>query len=185
LAYLLRNRAYIGEVIHKGQYYPGEQEPIVSRDLFEAVQDELSAKAHSRGTRRVNKSSLLVGLLFDDRGNRMTPTTSNKGGARYRYYTSAALQHSGDIDQTNDAELITSHIERVIVRPGAIEIMRLPLDGEVRLAPIVVPWAPVAVRSWGWMPPVRHDRSGRKAGRGLLKQSRRQSNGWMSCSVAK
>lgn len=48
LAYLLRNRAYIGKVIHKGQYYPGEQEPIVPHDLFEAVQAELSAKAHSR-----------------------------------------------------------------------------------------------------------------------------------------
>jgi site-specific DNA recombinase len=181
LAYLLRNRAYIGEVIHKEQHYPGEQEPIVSRDLFDAVQDELSVKARSRGAQRVNHSSLLVGLLFDDRGNRMTPTTSTKGGAHYRYYTSAALQqgrkddagsvsrvpapdleavvlkalaegiracspNSGDTDQVNDAELIRSLIERVIVRSGAIEIVRLSLEGEVRPAPIVVRWSPVSGR---------------------------------------
>ncbi len=181
LAYLLRNRAYIGEVIHKGRYYPGEQEPIVSRDLFDAVQDELSAKAHSRGAPRVNNSSLLVGLLFDDRGNRMTPTTSNKGGARYRYYASVALQQGrndeagsvsrvpapdleavvlkalaeesracspnrGDRDQPSDAELFRSLIERVIVRSGAIEIVRLSPEDDEQPAPIVVPWSPISRR---------------------------------------
>jgi hypothetical protein len=181
LAYLLRNRAYIGEVIHKGQHYPGEQEPIVPHDLFEAVQEELSAKAHGRGAQRINQSSLLVGLLFDDRGNRMTPTTSKKGGARYRYYTSAALHqgrkdeagsvsrvpaldleavvlkalaegsracspNSHDRDWTKDPEVIRSLIERVIVRSGAIEIVRLSPEDEEQPAPIVVPWSPVSGR---------------------------------------
>jgi DNA invertase Pin-like site-specific DNA recombinase len=181
LAYLLRNRAYIGEVIHKGQYYPGEQEPIVSRDLFEAVQDALSAKAHNRRARRINRSSLLVGLLFDDRGNRMTPTKSNKRGVRYRYYTSAALQQGrkdeagsvsrvpapdlealvlkalaegscacspncGDRDWTDQPELIRSLIERIVVRSGAIEIVRVSPEGGVQPAPIVVPWSPVSGR---------------------------------------
>lgn len=38
LGYLLRNRVYAGEVKHKGRYYPGEHEPIVPADLFDAVQ---------------------------------------------------------------------------------------------------------------------------------------------------
>jgi len=42
LAYLLRNRIYLGEIRHQGRTYPGEQEPIVERDLFEAVQTALS-----------------------------------------------------------------------------------------------------------------------------------------------
>jgi site-specific DNA recombinase len=33
LAYLLKNRVYIGDIIHKGQYYPGEHEPIIDREL--------------------------------------------------------------------------------------------------------------------------------------------------------
>src|SRR5262249_17565621 len=34
---------------------------------------------------------LLADRIFDDRGNRMTPTHTNKRGARYRYYVSHAL----------------------------------------------------------------------------------------------
>src|ERR1700731_1866659 len=36
--------------------------------------------------------SILMGLIFDDRGNRMTPTYAVKKGARYRYYVSSALR---------------------------------------------------------------------------------------------
>ena len=82
LAHLLRNRVYVGEMIHRGQHYPGEHDPIVSRELFNAAQGELTAKAQGRGSVRVNRSPLLVGRIFDDRGNRMTPTTAKKGGAR-------------------------------------------------------------------------------------------------------
>src|SRR5262249_54984873 len=38
--------------------------------------------------------ALLSGRLFDNRGDRMSPTHANKGGAHYRYYVSqAVLQH--------------------------------------------------------------------------------------------
>ena len=36
--------------------------------------------------------SILMGLIFDDRGNRMTPTYAVKKGARYPYYVSSALR---------------------------------------------------------------------------------------------
>ena len=42
LGYLLRNRFYIGEVVYKGEVLPGEQTPIVDRNLFEAVQAKLA-----------------------------------------------------------------------------------------------------------------------------------------------
>ena len=41
LAYLLRNRFYIGEVVFKGEICPAEHPPILDRDLFEAVQRNL------------------------------------------------------------------------------------------------------------------------------------------------
>jgi hypothetical protein len=34
---------------------------------------------------------LLTGRLFDAGGDRMSPTHTNKGGARYRYYVSQAM----------------------------------------------------------------------------------------------
>jgi site-specific DNA recombinase len=33
----------------------------------------------------LNSLAILMGRIFDDRGNRMTPSHSNKGGVRYRY----------------------------------------------------------------------------------------------------
>jgi hypothetical protein len=50
-----------------------------------------------RGTESVSAASkarhaaLMAGRLFDDRGNRMSPTHANKRGVRYRYYVSHAL----------------------------------------------------------------------------------------------
>ena len=37
LAYLLGNRIYVGEGVHTGRHYAGVHEPILARELFEAV----------------------------------------------------------------------------------------------------------------------------------------------------
>jgi DNA invertase Pin-like site-specific DNA recombinase len=38
LYYILTNRSYIGEIKHKGQWYPGRHEPLVDRVLWDRVQ---------------------------------------------------------------------------------------------------------------------------------------------------
>jgi DNA invertase Pin-like site-specific DNA recombinase len=91
LAHLLKNRLYTGEVVYRGVAHRGEHEPIVGRELFEAVQAKLAANAIARKVRLKGSSALLTGRIFDDRGNRMSPTHSNKRGVRYRYYVSHAL----------------------------------------------------------------------------------------------
>ena len=76
--------------------YAGEHEPILDRTLFDAVQAKLAASANARQLKLEASPSILAGRIFDDRGNRMTPTHTNKRGARYRYYAShSALQGSG------------------------------------------------------------------------------------------
>jgi len=40
---------------------------------------------------RQDSDALLAGKLFDDRGNRMSPSHAAKGGRRYRYYVSQAI----------------------------------------------------------------------------------------------
>jgi hypothetical protein len=91
LAHLLKNRFYIGEVVYRGEVHRGEHEPILDSPLFEAVQAKLAAQARARRCRLRGSPALLSGRLFDDRGNRMSPTHTNKGGARYRYYVSQAV----------------------------------------------------------------------------------------------
>jgi site-specific DNA recombinase len=91
LAYLLKNRFYIGEVVYRGEVHCGEHEPIVDSALFEAVQAKLAAQAVARRCRLRGSPAILTGRLFDHRGNRMSPTHANKGGVRYRYYASQAV----------------------------------------------------------------------------------------------
>jgi len=85
------NRFYVGEVVYRGEVHRGEHEPLLDSALFEAVQAKLAAQVVARRCRLRGSPALLSGRLFDNRGNRMSPTHSNKGGVRYRYYVSQAV----------------------------------------------------------------------------------------------
>jgi DNA invertase Pin-like site-specific DNA recombinase len=118
LAHLLRNRFYIGEVAFKGEILPGEQPPVIDRRLFEAVHSRLDQQITNHKTARSRSGALLTGKIFDDRGQRMTPTHATKGAVRYRYYTSSALVQ-GQADQAGSiARVPGPEIETVIV--GAV-----------------------------------------------------------------
>ena len=63
--------------------------------LWDQVQQRLSDRHGALTTKRTRQASeaLLAGKLFDDRGNRMSPSWARKGSKRWRYYVSqAALQ---------------------------------------------------------------------------------------------
>jgi site-specific DNA recombinase len=90
LYHLLRNRIYRGEVMHQGTAYPGEHSAIVDEELWNAVQAKLSGNLTKRRQARIESGALLGGLIFDDRGNRMSPTYTVRRGNRYRYYISQA-----------------------------------------------------------------------------------------------
>ena len=150
MAYLLRNRFYLGEVVYRGKVCPAEHPPIVERELFEAVQLQLAQQHQSFVNRRTGSQALLLGKLFDDRGNRMTPSHANKRGLRYRYYVSTALvqarpeaagsvrrvaaaevegqvlralrEHHPELTKTEDRELIEHCVDQVVLGPTAIEI---------------------------------------------------------------
>src|SRR5919201_754428 len=110
LAYLLKNRFYIGEVVYRGEVHRGDHEPVLDFALFEAVQAKLTAQAVARRCRLRAAPAILSGRLFDNRGNRMSPTHANKGGVRYRYYVSQTVlqrkpQPSGLISRVPAAEI--------------------------------------------------------------------------------
>ena len=89
---MLQNRIYRGEIVHKNKSYPGEHEPILDEALWSEVQAILTSNRTNRVVGTVDKQvSLLSGILFDARGERMTPTHATKNGTRYRYYISRSL----------------------------------------------------------------------------------------------
>ena len=150
LAYLLRNRFYIGEVIFKAETLPGEQPAIVDRALFDEVQAKLNEQVRNHKQCRTKSEAPLAGRLFDDRGHRMTPSHARKGAIKYRYYISSALVqgqmeqagsvnrvpakeiealvaksiriHLGQPADIEDAVLIRDHVVRVEIRPDRLII---------------------------------------------------------------
>jgi site-specific DNA recombinase len=115
LAYLLRNRIYLGEIRHQGRSYPGEHEPILDPDLFEAVQTKLTSQAQARRQARAGSDALLLGRIFDDRGNRMTPASAHKQGARYRYYVSAPLMQGRREEAGSVPRVPAPNIEQLVI----------------------------------------------------------------------
>ncbi|MGI9425342.1 MAG: recombinase family protein, partial [Hyphomicrobiaceae bacterium] len=106
---ILRNRTYLGEINHRGASYPGEHEAIVDNDLFDEVQVILDTNRRGRRERWQASDALLLGKLFDDRGNRMTPSYAIKKGVRYRYYVSSVVVQ-GRKDEAGSVARIASTI---------------------------------------------------------------------------
>jgi site-specific DNA recombinase len=115
LAYLLKNRFYIGEVVYRGEVNRGEHEPILDRELFEAVQAKLAANAVARQVRLRGSPAVLTGRIFDDRGNRMSPSHSNKLGVRYRYYVSHAILQQRKAEAGSVARVPAPEIEKRVL----------------------------------------------------------------------
>ena len=93
LYYLLRNAVYAGLIPHKGELYPAQHEPIISRDLWDRVQAGLRENCLNKHRLPAMSSQRpLAGLLYDDRGNIMSPSfTKKKDGRRYPCYVSQAI----------------------------------------------------------------------------------------------
>jgi hypothetical protein len=150
LAYFLRNRFYIGEVVFKGEVLPGEQPAILDRDLFDAVQAKLNEQRNNHSVARDTSKSLLTGRIYDNRGNRMSPSHVRKGGIKYRYYLSSPLLHGrperagtvrrvpaaeveamvgsavrdhlGDCTESADRDLIRNYVVRVEIQADQLVV---------------------------------------------------------------
>ena len=86
---------------------------------------------------RVESPSLLKGLIFDDAGNRMSPSHGRKGKRRYRYYISQAiLQHrkeeAGSLPRlpAHDLEkLVADTVRKSLANDGRTRIVAARFEG--------------------------------------------------------
>ncbi len=94
LFHLLKNRLYLGEIVHKGQRHSGLHAAIIDQATFDAVQARLAGQTRRGGSHRGGKaSSALTGRIFDGDSQPMSPTFAyGQHGALYRYYVSSSLQ---------------------------------------------------------------------------------------------
>jgi site-specific DNA recombinase len=126
---MLQNRIYRGEITHKGNAYPGEHPAIVDHGLWDQVQAVLVENRVDRETGSYAKQpSLLAGLVFDETGERLTPSHAVKKGTRYRYYVSRSLivgtakEHAKGrrIPAGNLESLVINRLRAFLMDQGAI-----------------------------------------------------------------
>ena len=176
LAYFLKNRVYIGETGHKDKWFPGEHTAIVDQKTFDHVQQLLASKSTGRKATRSASEALLMGKLYDDRGNLMSPSYSTKNGVRYRFYVSSALLRGrktevGSVrrlpaveleaaviaalrthrprgrEVLNDTTDLIQTIDRVVVSQDQLLITNIATDAYGAVSEIRIPWSTCASNS--------------------------------------
>lgn len=136
LAALLRNPFYVGDVRYKGAIFKGEQPIILGRTLFDAVQTRLASQRTNQTAARHASQSLLTGLIYDERGNRMTPTYAVKNAVRYRYYVSSNLNQGDKPNAAPFNRVPAADVESLVLATvreqlGKNASMPAPADGEL------------------------------------------------------
>jgi DNA invertase Pin-like site-specific DNA recombinase len=113
---MLQNRIYRGEITHKGNAYPGEHPAIIEKKLWNEVQAVLAENRVDRATGADAKQpSLLAGLIFDESGERLTPSHAVKKGTRYRYYVSRSLIVGTAKDKSTGRRIPAANLETLVI----------------------------------------------------------------------
>ncbi|MGI9388711.1 MAG: recombinase family protein [Boseongicola sp.] len=145
---ILTNPICAGRIRHMDQFYEGQHDAITPAADWDALQARMQEgavrvrKGRPRGSGKVRRS-LLAGRLYDETGDRLTPSHSrSKTGARLRYYVSHRLiAKSGERNldgwrlpapelETIVADLIRTHVAAPGFAPDAIRACQA---GEVRM----------------------------------------------------
>ena len=113
---MLQNRIYRGEIRYQGRCYPGEHAAIVDEPLWDAVQAALAANRVEQATgARAARPSLLTGMVFDEAGERLTPTHAVKKATRYRYYVSTSLVTGAERTHSSGRRIPAGNLEAVVI----------------------------------------------------------------------
>jgi DNA invertase Pin-like site-specific DNA recombinase len=111
LYHLLSNPVYIGKTRHGGKLYDGQHQAIIAQETWDQAADLLASNRVKRRTsQNVASGRSLLGVLFDERENRFTPTHASKKGRRYAYYTLRAD------DGRSTTSLPALEFEQLVVR---------------------------------------------------------------------
>ena len=91
--HILTNPIYAGRIRHRKKIYDGQHPAIIEPERWDTIQKQLqTGAARTRGTAPARGKSPLCGKLFDETGDRLTPSHSkSKTGTRLRYYISHRL----------------------------------------------------------------------------------------------
>ncbi len=138
--YILTNPVYAGRIRHHAKVYPGQHPPLIEPEVWDSIQDQLRSdaakdrtftKRNRKGARA--SASPLAGRIYDQTGDRLTPSHSKTAkGRKLRYYVSHRLVRgtaprdpSGwrlPAPELEDkvADLVRIHLKKTEVRAGIL-----------------------------------------------------------------
>ena len=141
LHHILTNPVYAGRIRHRAVVHDGQHPAIIAPADWAAVQALLqAAAARPRGKAPAAFTSPLAGMVFDETGDRLTPSHSRKNGHRLRYYISSRLVNDRGGNHPDAWRLPAPELEQGIIgrlrawlsAPGqASRLLREPLAGEM------------------------------------------------------
>ena len=97
--HILRNRIYLGEIPHKGEWYPGEHEPLISAELWQQV-ETCHKKQREAPAYKGLTGNFLRGRVYDSEGVPLVAKTTYKKDSsgrthKYRYFVSSRVDGEG------------------------------------------------------------------------------------------
>ena len=136
---VLGNCTYAGDVAHKNKIYPGQHDPIISREVFEQAQAILGAL--STGDQRRPKlvsPSLLQSIIVDRHDRTMGPTHTRRNGQRFRYYVThpKCISEGGPSAYRVAAEGVERHCLSLLAErcAGAVKSVEDDVDAQQLMA---------------------------------------------------
>jgi DNA invertase Pin-like site-specific DNA recombinase len=160
---MLQNRIYRGEIVHKDQHHPGQHEAIIDETLWNEVQASVAESRIEHVTQaHAIASSLLAGIVYDDDGERMSPTRTVKNGRRHHYYVSRSLNARSRTTplagacrvRATDLETIIQDKVRALLRDeGVVSDAVSYGEGELNVARMLIEQAANLANRWPCLRP--------------------------------
>ena len=100
---MLTNPVYLGKITHyrQNKIYNGVHKPIISRELWEQVQQVIRRRINDPNAFLHYKchKTVLAGKLYDDKGQNFRFTSSKKQGKKFLYYYNGVGGHYLPVEQ--------------------------------------------------------------------------------------
>lgn len=117
---LLKNPIYTGKIRHGKEIYPDQHEAIIDEATWQEAQKLLQAHHVNPALRGRGKQHILTGLIYNADGDRLTPSSTNRHGKRYRYYIASEASRSRDVGLVT--RLPAGDIEELVIRHLEMQI---------------------------------------------------------------
>jgi len=115
---MLKNPVYIGKMRHKGEMFEGTFKPIVSDEIFEAVQARLHQSSRPRKSKNKHDFPFTELLKCGECGCSITAQFVKGEGGLYRYYRCTKKKQKcsqGYLQEHQVAEQIRAELKKIIL----------------------------------------------------------------------